>query len=377
MPQLSRWVFWQNQRAFHQVPHITALAETSGIRVTWVVAELVDEERAAQGWSVPDIQGVDVVVAPDEIQMARLVQQDQDCSIHVFGGIHLDPLARTAFHSCSKTRARIALLNEPPIPGSGIRNLLVRPYHRAHKVLFGNRVSLILGIGQMAVDFYKSIGYPESIIFPYGYFPELSSPVKFNGPRNQPVQLIFVGQLIKRKGVDNLLSALQQLLDLNWTLKIMGSGPEKFALEQLANNLGLANRVDFSPPEPNAIAIQSIAATDILVLPSRHDGWGAVVNEALMCGVPVIASDHCGSADLLKDVSRGMRFEHDSVDDLTKKLRQQISRGPRTEELSETIQSWCSRITGRAAASYMRSAAEFTCACQADETMRPVAPWLA
>ena len=48
-----------------------------------------------------------------------------------------------------------------------------------------------------------------------------------------------------------------------------------------------------------------MAAADVLVLPSRFDGWGAVVNEALMVGTPVICSDRCGASDVIENGRNG------------------------------------------------------------------------
>ena len=47
---------------------------------------------------------------------------------------------------------------------------------------------------------------------------------------------------------------------------------------------------------------------DVLILPSKHDGWGAVVNEALTVGLYVITSNHCGASYLLKNKQQGMIF---------------------------------------------------------------------
>ena len=51
-----------------------------------------------------------------------------------------------------------------------------------------------------------------------------------------------------------------------------------------------------------------IAAADLLALPSRWDGWGLVVNEALAVGVPVIASNACGASDLIRQDVNGYVF---------------------------------------------------------------------
>jgi glycosyltransferase involved in cell wall biosynthesis len=51
------------------------------------------------------------------------------------------------------------------------------------------------------------------------------------------------------------------------------------------------------------------AQADVFVLPSRHDGWGVVVNQALGAGLPIIASDHAGAAhDLVRGGTNGFTF---------------------------------------------------------------------
>jgi glycosyltransferase involved in cell wall biosynthesis len=56
------------------------------------------------------------------------------------------------------------------------------------------------------------------------------------------------------------------------------------------------------------------------VLPSRFDGWGAVVNEALMVGTPVICSDRCGASDVIENGRNGYVFEADNADALLQRL---------------------------------------------------------
>ena len=93
--------------------------------------------------------------------------------------------------------------------------------------------------------------------------------------------------------------------------------------------------------------------TDLLLLPSRKDGWGAVVNEALMCGVPVICSDNCGAADLLREPWRGAIFKAGSVEGLRERLQEWIERGRRTEKSSARIREWSCALEGPRVARYL------------------------
>ena len=71
------------------------------------------------------------------------------------------------------------------------------------------------------------------------------------------------------------------------------------AWESLAASL-LPNRVQWFGKFPMSEVAKKMADADCLVLPSLHDGWGAVVSEALIAGTPVICSDACGSAGVVE-----------------------------------------------------------------------------
>ncbi len=370
-----RVVFWQNILSFYQVPHLTALAAHPNTQVVWVVQQAITPDRIAQGWKVPEVSGVEVVVAPDDGEIRRLVSEGPDDSVHVFSGIHQDPVAHKAFYLALKTSAQIGLLNEPPFPGR-LRNLISPPFHWGHRLLYGRRISFVLAMGHMAVKFYKSVGYSDAVVFPYGYFPPVPTASAALPPAAGPVQILYLGQLIERKGVDILLRALGALSDLDWALTVIGSGDRKDALEALTLELKLQDRVAFHSAQENEAAMQKMAESDVFVLPSRHDGWGVVVNEALLRGIPVICSDRCGASDLLGESWRGEAFETGSVPSLEAALRRWIGRGKRTGDETRRIQQWSECITGAAAADYLQRVIEWTRppAGKTQET-RPLPPW--
>ncbi len=368
-----RVVFWQNILSFYQVPHITALAAHPDTEVVWVVQQAITPDRVAQGWKVPDVPGVQLIVAPEDDEIGRLVGERPEGSIHIFSGIHQEPVAHKAFYLAVRTPARIGLLNEAPFPGR-LRDIAMPPFHWGHRLLFGRRIGFILAMGHMAVDFYKSVGYPDSVIFPYGYFPDppkmpAAAPTFSEGP----VQIFYLGQLIERKGIDLLLDALGTLHDLDWRLQIVGGGDQKDALGAQVQTLGLTERVKFHAPMENAAAMELMAASDLFVLPSRHDGWGVVVNEALLRGVPVICSDRCGASDLLKSPERGEVFHTGSVPSLAAALRRRIVRGRRTAAETGQIQGWAQCIAGPSVGAYLMQIIRWT----PKSGPRPVAPWLA
>jgi glycosyltransferase involved in cell wall biosynthesis len=102
--------------------------------------------------------------------------------------------------------------------------------------------------------------------------------------------IIFAGRLIKEKNVDLLIKAIDLLKadfpDIRCC--IVGDGPEKVALVELAKKTGVYGNVEFAGFQEYGALIGKIKASKVLVLPSIREGFGMVVIEAFACGVPVV-----------------------------------------------------------------------------------------
>lgn len=113
---------------------------------------------------------------------------------------------------------------------------------------------------------------------------------------------VAVGRLVHQKGFDRLISAMSFLVRQvpDAELRIFGEGPEKESLSDLADRLGVADHVSFMGVVPSiAFALKDAVA---LVVPSRFEGFGIVVVEAKLAGVPAIAFEDCnGPSDLITD----------------------------------------------------------------------------
>ncbi|MBD2704537.1 glycosyltransferase family 4 protein [Spirosoma sp. BT702] len=143
----------------------------------------------------------------------------------------------------------------------------------------------------------------------------------------QPHNFIFVGRLISAKNLPTLVTSFanaqkQSTMGKNWGLIFLGDGPEKESLQQQTQKLVLIDSVHFLPGRPWFQVPDVLALSDILVLPSLSEPWGLVVNEAMVCGLPVIVSDRCGCVpDLVRDGQTGFIFDPDQPDLLTQLLR--------------------------------------------------------
>jgi len=116
------------------------------------------------------------------------------------------------------------------------------------------------------------------------------------GLEDAPV-LLYVGRLVPAKGVDTLIRAFAVLDRPAATvpqLLLVGEGEQRAELEALAAALGVSERVQFAGSRPWAELPSLYAVADLFVLPSRFEPWGAVVNEAMACGLPVVVTDQVG-----------------------------------------------------------------------------------
>lgn len=142
---------------------------------------------------------------------------------------------------------------------------------------------------------------------------------------------IFVGRLVGVKNLPALLTAFAQASQqtpMDWGLILLGDGPEEAMLRQQTTALSLTDRVQFLPGRAWYEVAPVLTLADVLVLTSLSETWGLVVNEALVCGLPVLVSDRCGCVpDLVQDGVNGLVFSPDVPGQLTDRLLQFMQDG--------------------------------------------------
>lgn len=128
--------------------------------------------------------------------------------------------------------------------------------------------------------------------------------------------IVACGRLHRQKGFDLLLQAFARLGIADLALVLLGEGPERSHLESLARELGIASRVVM--PGFVANPWHWMARARAFVLPSRYEGFGSVLVEAMACGTPVVATDcEYGPREVLSDGEAGLLARTEDIDSLT------------------------------------------------------------
>jgi len=139
--------------------------------------------------------------------------------------------------------------------------------------------------------------------------------------------LLHVGQLIKRKGIIQVLKTLSILGDKEIGFFIVGSGPEENFLKAFCKKKNIKN-VFFEGFKQQEILPKYYALADVFVLSSFEEVWGLVVNEALASGMYILSSKYAGASyDLIKEGWNGEIFDPNNIDEivnLIKKVKKNI-----------------------------------------------------
>lgn len=117
------------------------------------------------------------------------------------------------------------------------------------------------------------------------------------------IYLLSIGRLVEQKAMDIVIRALA-LLPVNVKLAVVGEGPDRTALESLAQELAVADRVVFVGHVDRSETAKYRKVCDIFVLPSRSEGQGISFLSTMLSGMPIVATQVGGIADFLFDAAR-------------------------------------------------------------------------
>lgn len=155
-----------------------------------------------------------------------------------------------------------------------------------------------ISYGNTSTDYLQRIGVKRERILQIqncvdeNIYARLVEPAYAYQPR--PVFLL-AGQMIMRKGFDLYLNAAAKIQKegCRFTTLLVGDGPEKESIRQLAVTLGLQDIHMLPPHSPDKMA-SVYRSADVFVFPTLEDVWGLVINESLWSGVPVLSSIYAG-----------------------------------------------------------------------------------
>ena len=151
--------------------------------------------------------------------------------------------------------------------------------------------------------------------------PAITAPTRAElGLPHDAFVMVTVGRLVARKSTLQLVHALASCGRSDAHLVIVGDGPDTAVLQSAAAAAGIAARVHLLGHVSDVKKYRALAAADVFVSTSQHEGFGLVFLEAMAFGLPVVCYDRGGQTDFLKSRETGHVIKLNDLADFTRAL---------------------------------------------------------
>ena len=297
----------------------------------------------------------------------RLIREHYDV---VISGGWLDFACQAAFFISKITGKPYIIWSESTTYEPGLLRWISLPLVR----LMVRHSDACIASGKRAKEYFNCLGADEKKIFTalctvdIDHFRRVSQLTRKNkcemkrslGIRTEKV-ILYVGQLIERKGVKYLVEAYNQLRKEcdDVSLLILGYGYQKEELQELCQSQNIPDVCFVNHVEIDEMPkLYSIA--DLFVLPSCRDIWGLVLNEAMACGLPVITTRKVGaSVDLVREGVNGYIVAEKNIHELYRAIKKIVIDSSLGEKMGQESSRLIQRFSIDSAVNGFLSAVEY------------------
>ncbi|MBR5496235.1 MAG: glycosyltransferase [Oscillospiraceae bacterium] len=185
----------------------------------------------------------------------------------------------------------------------------------------GKNLHVLAASAYLALDL-KLIGF-KNPVYKWGYFPQVKEyEVKklIDGKQNNPIKILWAGRFLKLKRTRDILYLASKLKSngYDFSMDIIGKGVCEQKLKQLVKKLNITDKVNFLGSMPSEKVREHMEKANIYLFTSNfHEGWGAVLNEAMNSGCAVVASHAIGSVPyLIKHGENGFIYKMGDINSL-------------------------------------------------------------
>ena len=241
---------------------------------------------------------------------------------------------RFGFYSCQN------ILKKYPFPFSALENFVYK------------RSRFAFPITDAVSDVLRQKGFGGELTIcalpldPAQYYPRGETEDLALLPRANDEMIIgFVGRLVESKGLRTFAAALGQLRDLCWKVTLIGKGDFEAEFLRLAEEQGIADRMQFLGYIPHEETPRYLSAFNVLVLPSEtqpnwKEQFGRVVTESLASGTPVVGSDSGEIPNLIRSSQGGLVFPERNATEFAAALRTILTDTALRRKLADSGMTW-------------------------------------
>ena len=318
-------VFWQESKSPHLIGLARYMNSLPNVTVTYCFTRPFSKKRLELGWVEEEYDDLRCELINDECSITTILKSISSDAFHICQGLRSCKTIRLVKRFLVKNGWKYWIVSERANDRMQI-GIFKRLYYRFLIRFYKNNIAGCFCIGFNAVDWFSKLGLASSLLHHFAYFSHenfySTGRRKESNRDTESYRLLFVGQFIERKNLKLLFAAISRLPRASLVrLDVVGSGPLELELKTKAQELtNRGVRISWLGSLQMDVVPQIMKTADCLVLPSIHDGWGAVVGEALSVGIEAVCSDACGAAALLSASDPNCIFESKNVNDLVRSL---------------------------------------------------------
>jgi glycosyltransferase involved in cell wall biosynthesis len=374
--------FWFDQPPKVSKGAFNYLSKVWGNKVSYICVHDFDEIRKLAKWNDGDFGNADVIILenyeqPDEIAFS-IIDNNKE-SIHVFNGFRSKTLKYFKYLSCVASQPKIVMFAErPTIYGCKMYKFfksIVNFYIYAYFVLrYQDKISAFCPLGQIGCKEYLKYGWDKSKMFPFMYCPPID--IKHAEKKiliNDYVKFLYVGRFsAKTKGLDVLMRAIE-MIDQSVQFRFDFVGGYGNLKEKLIEWIKKNIRINYLGIWPSTEMVERMQKYDVVVVPSRFDGWNLLTNESIMAGLGTIVTDQAVSHELIYESKSGLVVKAGNAAELKNAIEFAAKNPKLVANWKNLALEYANKISPETVGKYFIKIIEYACLSSKE---RPACPWI-
>ncbi|MCD8387770.1 MAG: glycosyltransferase family 4 protein [Bacteroidales bacterium] len=337
------------------------------------------EERKASNWNDGDFGKAKIIALYEESDPNHTIENiflKDKSSIHIVNGLATNIMNRIEKFLLNND-SRLIVFTERPDQMGGIVERYMREifFHIKYRQLnhkFNKIIKAFLPLGGLGKKVFMKYGWSEKKIFPFMYNPQMTNISALNNRTTKDeVRFLYVGRFyFKTKGVDTLMKATSYLKG-NWHLDLVG-GYGKNA-EEVKAWAQATPTVDYIGRWNSLEVTKNMQDYDVIVVPTKYDGWNLLINEGLHAGVGVITTDEAVSHEVIEESGAGMVVRANKPKELAEAMQRVIDNPEMANKWRSLSRNFVENISTPTVGKYLIDIILFAIY---NEGIRPKCPWI-
>ena len=352
-----------------------------GSEVVYVIDDDFSEYRKATNWNDGDFGNAKIIMlsqCDNEKKILQSIFDENPHAIHIISGF-TNSIEGKIRKYILNTKVKLASFSERPDMMGGFFERKVRDLYFNFKYRrLNNRYKLSLNVffplGQKGVGAFVSYGWDRNIMYPFMYNPVchknvLEEKCELN---DDIVKFIYVGRFYyKTKGIDTLMRA-SELLQGDWKLDLVGGyGNDK---DKVIDWVKTQSNVQYIGSWQSQDVGANLSKYDVIVVPSKYDGWNLLPNEAIYAGIGTIVTDEAVSDEIIKSSGAGAVVPANDYKAMAKIMQDAIDNKALVDLWKSKTKIFVDKISSETVGAYLMEVLDYTFID--NNGQKPKCPWL-